>query len=167
MRLPLLQVVAMGVMYRMTALPAEVRNQQQAVQRKADPAFQPAVGMKRVMAAFMSDHPAAHGHSPRDNAIENPQGSRPELERNERSNAIGQKGQAQRHAKARPCLEWIETQELRRKNTQKFNLARVLLSGRRLGAAPWQCQRRMRRDQGVHRMMLRSRCRLWSIGYPS
>ncbi len=67
-----LKLVAVGVVYRMTALPAEVGHQQQAVQHKANHRLQAPVGMEGAVAAFMGQHPTAHRHRARDQPIQQP-----------------------------------------------------------------------------------------------
>jgi hypothetical protein len=71
-----LEVVAVGVVHGMAALPGEVRHQQQAVNHEPHQRFDTAVWMERVMAAFMGDDPAAHGHGAGDQPVDQPKGGR-------------------------------------------------------------------------------------------
>jgi hypothetical protein len=52
------QVVAICVMHRMAALPAEIGNQQQAVEHKAHHGFNAGIGMEGAVATLVSNNPA-------------------------------------------------------------------------------------------------------------
>lgn len=67
-----LQMVAVSMMYSVAAGPAVVGNQQGAMQNKADYSFNASVGMKSVVAAFVSQDPAPHGNCAGDDGIDNP-----------------------------------------------------------------------------------------------
>jgi hypothetical protein len=56
------KVVAVGVMYRMAALPAEIRNQQQAVKHKAHHGFDAGIGVESTVATFVGNDPAPACH---------------------------------------------------------------------------------------------------------
>ena len=79
MRFTLFEVVAMGVVHRMTAGPAVIGNQHQAVEHEAHTALDPAIRVKGAVATFVGNHPTAHGHSARDHPIEKPQRRSPQL----------------------------------------------------------------------------------------
>ena len=98
----LFQVIAVGVVHRVAMGPAVVRHKQNAVQNKPHNAFNPAVGVEGVMAAFMGDHPAAHRDGAGDHAVEEPEGNGGCRERKKGSKADGQKRKACRHGQARP-----------------------------------------------------------------
>ena len=69
-----LQVVAVRVVYGMASGPAVVGNQQGAVQNKSDCPFNSPVGVKSVVATFVSQDPAPHGNCACDRAIDNQSG---------------------------------------------------------------------------------------------
>ena len=70
------EVVAVGVMNGVAALPGVVRHEQQAVQHKPHQRLDAPVGMERVMAALMGDDPTAHGHGAGDQPIKQPERGR-------------------------------------------------------------------------------------------
>ena len=121
----LFQVIAVGVMYRMAMGPAVVRHKQNAVQHKAHDAFNPAVGVEGVMAAFMGDHPAAHRDGAGDHAVEEPEGGGGCREREKGSQADGQKRKPSRHGQARPGLRWAQLGELCWQGAEQLSFARV------------------------------------------
>ncbi len=53
-----LEVVAVGVVHRMAALPAEIGHKQQAVQHKSHHRFYPGVGMEGAVPALVGNDPA-------------------------------------------------------------------------------------------------------------
>ena len=87
----LFQVIAVGVVNRVAMGPAVVRHKQNAVQNKPHNAFNPAVGVESVMAAFMGNHPAAHRDGAGDHAVEKPEGDGGCRERKKGSQTDGQK----------------------------------------------------------------------------
>ncbi len=121
----LFQVIAVGVVHRMAVGPAVIGHQQNAVQNKAHNAFNPAVGVEGVMAAFMGDHPAAHRDGAGDHAVEEPEGGGGCREREKGSQADGQKRKPSRHGQARPGLRWAQLGELCWQGAEQLSLARV------------------------------------------
>ena len=85
-----LEVVAVGVMHCMAALPAEVGHKQQAVKQKSHHRFDAGVGMEGTMAAFMGNYPATSSHCSSDHGVEQPEGCSAELQGDQGSQAIGQ-----------------------------------------------------------------------------
>jgi hypothetical protein len=79
MRFTLFKVIAMGVMHSMTARPAVIRNQHQAMEHETHPALDLTVWVKGAVATFVRNHPAPHRHRACDDSIENPQRSSPQL----------------------------------------------------------------------------------------
>ena len=121
----LFQVIAVGVVHRMAVGPAVIRHQQNAVQNKAHNAFNPAVGVEGVMAAFMGDHPAAHRDGAGDHAVEEPEGGGGCREREKGSQADGQKRKPGRHGQARPGLRWAQLGKLCWQGAEQLSFARV------------------------------------------
>ena len=121
----LLQVIAVGVVHRMAVGPAVIRHKQNAVQYKPHYAFNPAVGVEGVMAAFMSYHPAAHRDGAGDHAVEEPEGGGGCREREKGSQADGQKRKPSRHGQARPGLRWAQLGELCWQGAEQLSFARV------------------------------------------
>ena len=70
-----LQVIAVGVMHCMAMGPAVVRHKENAVESKSHDSFDPAIGVKGVMAALMGNDPAAHRNGAGNSSIEKPQRS--------------------------------------------------------------------------------------------
>ncbi len=89
------QVVAVGVVHGMAALPGEVRHQQQAVKHKPHHGLDTAVGMESMMAALMGDHPAAIGHGAGDQSVEQPERGCGWYEGDRGAESVGQYGEAQ------------------------------------------------------------------------
>ena len=75
-------MVAVSMMNGVTARPAVVRNKQYAVQNKTDKSFNPPIGMKSVMAAFVGQHPAAHGDGAGNCGVNDPKWDGSQRERN-------------------------------------------------------------------------------------
>ena len=75
-------MVAVSMMNGVTARPAVVRNKQYAVQNKSDKSFNPPIGMKSVMAAFVGQHPAAHGDGAGNCGVNDPKWDGSQRERN-------------------------------------------------------------------------------------
>ena len=121
----LFQVIAVGVVHRMAVGPAVIRHKQNAVQHKAHNAFNPAVGVEGVMAAFMGDHPAAHSDGAGEHAVEEPEGGSGYRERDQSSQAESQKRKPSRHGQARPRLRWAQLGELCWQGAEQLSFARV------------------------------------------
>ena len=107
-----LEMVAVSMVNGMTARPAVVRNQQGAVQNKSDDSFNPPVRVKSVMAAFVSQHPAAHGDGAGDSGVDQPKWDGLERQRNGCTNANSCKGKAHRHRQTSPGFARIEGGEV-------------------------------------------------------
>jgi len=84
-----LEVVAVGVMHCMAALPTEVGHKQQAMKHKSHHRFDAGVGMEGTMAAFMGNYPATSSHCSSDHGVEQPEGCSTELQGDQCSQAIG------------------------------------------------------------------------------
>ena len=121
----LFQVIAVGVVNRVAVGPAVVRHKQNAVEHKSHNAFNPAVGVEGVMAAFMGDHPAAHRDGAGDHAVEEPEGGGGCRERKKGSQADGQQRKACRHSQARPRLRWAQLGELCWQGAEQLSFAGV------------------------------------------
>ena len=121
----LLQVIAVGVMHCMAMGPAVIRHKQNAVKHKTHNAFNPAVGVKSVMSAFMGDHPAAHRDGAGDHAVEEPEGGGGCREREKGSQAYGQKRKPSRHGQARPGLRWAQLGELCWQGAEQLSFAGI------------------------------------------
>ena len=85
-----LEVVAVGVVHRMAALPAEIGHKQQAVQHKSHPGLNPGVGMEGPVPAFVGNDPATSRHCSRNNGVKQPEGCSAELEGDQGSKSVGQ-----------------------------------------------------------------------------
>ena len=85
-----LEVVAIGVVHRMAALPAEIGHKQQAVQHKSHPGLNPGVGMEGPVPAFVGNDPATSRHCSRNNGVKQPEGCSAELEGDQGSKSVGQ-----------------------------------------------------------------------------
>ena len=81
----LLKVIAVGVVNAVAARPAVVRHQQCAVKQESNDAFNASVRVKRVVATFVGQDPAAHGDGAATDAVKPPQRSGLEGEGNLRS----------------------------------------------------------------------------------
>ena len=141
-----LQVVAIGMVHRMAALPGEVRHQQQAVQHKSHRSLQATVGMEGTMTALMGDHPATARQGARDQGIEQPEGGGDGCQRDLGAQAIGHQRQAEGHEQASPGLGRLEAQQLRRQAGQQFSLAGEV-GGAMGGTRPGASGKGDRRDQ--------------------
>ena len=120
-----LQVVAVGVVHGMAALPSEVRHQQQAVKHKPHQRLDTTVGVEGMMAALMGDDPAAHGHGAGDQPVEQPKGGRAGYEGDAGAEPVGQQGEGKGTAEAGPGLTGVELKQLGRQSGQQLGLART------------------------------------------
>ena len=131
-----LQVIAIGMVHRMAALPGEIRHQQQAVQHKSHRSLQATVGMEGTMTALMGDHPATARHGARDQGVEQPEGGGDRCQGDLGAQAVGHQRQAEGHEQASPGLGRLEAEQLRRLAGQQFSLAGEVFCGGRGGARP-------------------------------
>jgi hypothetical protein len=129
------KLVAIGVVHRMAALPAEVGHQQQAVQREAHRRLQASIGMEGAMAAFVGQHPAAHRHRARDQPIEQPERRSRRRERDAGAEAVGQQREPKGEGQAAPCLGRLVLEQVGGKARQQFGLAGV--GAVRCGCGRW------------------------------
>jgi len=120
-----LELVAVGVVNRVAALPAEVRHQQQAVQHEAHRRLQPPVGMEGAVAAFMGQHPAAHRHRAGDQPVQQPDRRRRRRERDAGAEAVGQQREAQREGQAAPGLGGLVLEQVGGQAGQQLGLAGI------------------------------------------
>ena len=130
-----LKLVAVGVVHRMTALPAEVGHQQQAVQRETNHRLQSPVGMEGAVAAFVGQHPAAHRHRARDQSIKQPERRGCDRERDAGAEAVGQQRKPKGEGQAAPGLGRLVLQQIGGKAGQQFGLAGI--GGKRCGCGSW------------------------------
>ena len=130
-----LKLVAVGVVHRMTALPAEVGHQQQAVQHKANRRLQAPIWMKGTVAAFVGQHPAAHRHRARNQPIEQPERRCSGRERDAGAEAVGQQREPEGEGQAAPGLGRLVLQQIGGKAGQQFSLAGI--GGKRCGCGRW------------------------------
>ena len=89
------EVIAVGMVHRMAALPGEVGHQQQAVQHKAHHGLDPAIGMEGTMAALMGQDPATGSHGAGDHGVQQPERSGEGGQGDLGAQAVGQQGQAE------------------------------------------------------------------------
>lgn len=123
------ELVAVGVVHRMAALPAEVGHQQQAVQGEAHRRLQPPVGMEGAVAAFMGQHPAAHGHRARHQPVEQPERGGRRRERDAGAEAVGQQRETKGEGQAAPGLGGLVLEQVGGQAGQQFGLGGVKARG--------------------------------------
>ncbi len=97
------EVIAMGMVHGVASCPAVVRHQQCTVERKPHHALNLAVGMERIVPAFMGQHPAAHGHRAGDERIDQPNRDERKRERDLRSGSVLLGYREVRLRSATPC----------------------------------------------------------------
>ena len=130
-----LEVVTVGVVHRMAALPAEIGHKQQAVQRKSHHRFHPGVGMEGSVPALVGKDPATCRHRSRGCGVEQPEGCSAELQGDQGSQSVGQNRQAQGHGQTSPCLNRFDLVELEGQAGQQFSFAGIAGSCR----WAWRC----------------------------
>ena len=114
------EMVAVGMVHRMAALPGEVGHQQQAVQHEAHPALHVTVGVKGVVTALMGDDPTAPCHGAGDQGVEQPERGCRGLQGDLGAGGVGQQGEAQGHRQAAPGLGRVEAAQFRRQAIQQL-----------------------------------------------
>ena len=85
----------MGMVHSVASRPAEIGNEQHAVQQKANPRFHSAIGVECIVAAFMGNHPAPHRHGTCDDGVHDPERTGAPRQRDLCANAVGHERQTQ------------------------------------------------------------------------